>query len=168
LTYKLAWHFMALDANGRPVMRDGRHPPPAGEWLHHSGDIVICERGLHASYNALDALSYAPGPYVTRVAVKGDVVAQDDKLVCRSRHIKYGFDATSVLRAFARQQALSCIGNWLQPVPEVVLKWLNTGDEQDRAAAESAAESAARAAARAAANKQLTSMLLKAAKENGK
>jgi len=47
----------------------------------------------------------------------------------------------------ARRSALRCIGNWEAEVPEVVLRWLREGREQDRGDAYSAATSAAYSAA---------------------
>ncbi len=52
------WHFLRLDAEGTPLLRDGRPAPALGEWLEHDGPITICQTGLHASWRALDALNY--------------------------------------------------------------------------------------------------------------
>jgi len=63
----------------------------------------------------------------------------------------------------ARRSALRCIGNWEAEVPEVVLRWLREGREEDRKDAEyaagSAAEFAARSAARSAAVKDAIAIL---------
>ena len=136
----LAWHFLKI-VDGQPVLRDGRPLPEKGEWLEHDGPTVLCESGLHASERAIDALLYAPGPYVTRVECE-EVVEGSDKIVCRRRRVIAGADLSEVLRAFARWCALSCLDNWPDP-PQVVLDWLMTGDEQYRSAAYSAADSAA-------------------------
>ena len=145
----LAWHFLSIGHDGQPILRDGRALPQNGEWLEHDGPTVLCESGLHASLRAIDALSYAPGTYVTRVECE-EVVEGSDKIVCRRRRVLAGADLSEVLSAFARWCALSCLDNWPDP-PQVVLDWLMTGDEQYRSAAESAARSAAWSAAESAA-----------------
>ena len=136
-----AWHFLAVDADGKPVLRD-RRPLVLGKWLEHVGPIVLCESGLHASTRAIDALHYAPGSFVTLVEVADVAYRDEDKLVCARRRPLWGYDATPVLRGFARRVAKSRLCDWRGPVPQVVLDWLDTGDETRRSAAESAAESA--------------------------
>ena len=145
---RLAWHFLAQKGDGTPYLRDGRELV-MGQWLVHEGDVSICNRGLHASTRAWDALTYSPGDYVTRVEVEDVREEHDDKFVCTRRKPLWGFDAEPVLRAFARRVAKDC--RWQGEVPKVVLDWLETGDESLRSAAWSAAESAARSAARSAA-----------------
>lgn len=145
----LAWHFLRPDGK----LRDGATPPPDGEWLTHDGAVEICQSGLHASVRAIDALTYAPGSIVCRVEMRGDLIVDRDKIVGRERSILWRYDATSVLRHFARRQALSVIHLW--DAPCVVRRYLETGDESIRAAA----MAAARAAAMAAANVMLTDML---------
>jgi hypothetical protein len=155
-----AWHFLAV-SDGSPILRDGRRLPAANEWLSHDGPISICSSGLHASYKALDAVHYAPGNYVTLCEVDGDIVEQEDKLVCRKRRVVFGYDAEQVLRLFSREQALSVAHLW--DMPQIVREYLESGDESKRAAAYAAwyatnaaawdaASAAARAAARAAAS----------------
>ena len=65
-----AWYFSAANVlpNG-----DGRKIV-IGETLTVTGDIIPCERGLHASVSAFDALQYAPGPLLWRVELGGTVV----------------------------------------------------------------------------------------------
>lgn len=131
----LAWHFVGT------VLRDGRPIPPDGEWLHHDGDIEICASGLHASERLIDALNYAPGSTICRVAVDGVAERQDDKLVARSRAILWRVaNADNLLRAFARKAALSVIHLW--DAPEVVRRYLETGDESLMIATMSAASDA--------------------------
>lgn len=108
--------------------------------------MTICESGLHASRKAWDALQYAPGPYVTLCEVRGIVTEEGDKLVCHERRPLWGYDATNVLRLFARRCALDVIHLW--DAPDVVKRYLETGDESLRAAARGAAWDAARDAAR--------------------
>ena len=139
----IAYHFVG------DTLRDGRPIPADGEWLVHDGDVAICETGLHASKHPYDALQYAPGPVLCLVECEDIVTEQDDKFVCRRRRIVKRFDATDTMRAFARHCALSVIHLWA--APDVVRRYLETGDESLRAAARDAAWDAAWDAARAAA-----------------
>ena len=130
-----AWHFT------NRTLRDGRPIPPVGEWLTHDGPVGMCQSGLHASRKALDALQYAPGDIVHLVECEDIVEEQGDKFVCRRRKILASVDATEILRAFARRQALSVIHLW--EAPDVVKRYMETGDESLRAAAWEAARAAA-------------------------
>lgn len=138
-----AYHFVGK------TLRDGRPVPPDGEWLEHDGPIVMCQSGLHASRHPFDALRYAPGATLCLVDCDGDVEEDTDKLVCRRRRIVARIDATDLLLAFAREQALGVVHLW--DAPEVVVRYLQTGDETIRATADAAAWYAALAAADAAA-----------------
>src|SRR5690606_14687195 len=127
-----AWHFV------NKTLRDGRPVPKDGEWLKHEGEVVICETGLHASVRVLDALQYAPGSTICRVTCRGIVTKHDDKFVCTERRIDWRIEnADDVLRAFARKAALSVIHLW--DAPDVVRQYLETGNENLRAAAWAAA-----------------------------
>jgi hypothetical protein len=154
---KYAFHFVG------DTLRDGRPVPADGVWLEHEGEIKICESGLHASWEVADALLCAPGNTLCLVEVDGIAKEQSDKLVARRRKIVARFDATALLRADARESAKSVLKNWITPVPQVVLDWLDTGDEQYRTAADYAATSAARSAARSAATSAATSAAFSAA-----
>jgi hypothetical protein len=139
-----AWHFAGAG------LRDGRPLPADGEWLVHEGEVAICESGLHASERVIDALQYAPGSTICRVTCRDIVAREDDKLVCRARRIDWRIEnADDLLRAFARKAALSVIHLW--DAPDIVRRYLETGDESIRDAAWAAARDAAWAAARAAA-----------------
>jgi hypothetical protein len=154
-----AYHFVGS------TLRDGSPIPKDGEWLRVKGEIKICSSGLHASRHVADALQFAPGvtgatgATLCLVDMSRDIEEQDDKLVARCRRIVARFDATELLRADARASAVSVLKNWKGAVPQIVMDWLITGDEQYRSAARSAAwsaawsaaESAARSAARSAA-----------------
>src|SRR5574343_146517 len=128
-------------------LRDGRPVPPDGEWLVHDGKLVMCKSGLHASRHPFDALAYAPGPVLCLVDCDEIEAEENDKLVCRRRRIVARFDATTMLRAFARQCALDVIHLW--DAPQLVRDYLTTGAA--RAAAWDAARAAAWDAARDAA-----------------
>lgn len=143
---KYAYHFT------NDKLRDGQPIPAIGKWLKHSGPVVICQSGLHASRTPFQALSYAPGFKLHKVEVAGVVTEQDDKLVAKKRKIVATIDATSIILSFARKQALTVIQHF--DCPPVLEYWLKTGDPDKlkEAQAASAASYAARAAANAASN----------------
>ena len=138
-----AYHFVGK------TLRDGRPVPPDGEWLVHDGPLRMCQSGLHASIHPFDALTYAPGVTICKVALAGEIIYGEDKAVASQRMIIARFDATDLLRKFARDCALDVIHLWA--APDVVRKYLETGDEALRAAARAAAWAAAWAADRDAA-----------------
>jgi hypothetical protein len=140
-----AWHFTAGDR-----LRDGRPVPPVGEWLEHAGAVVPCSSGLHASRRLIDALSYAPGGMLHRVEIGGTMLPHgDDKHAASRRRALWSLDATAVLLRFARREALDVAHLW--DAPEIVLRYLRTGDASIRTAAYAAAHAAAWDAARSAA-----------------
>ena len=134
------YHFVAN------TLRDKSPIPANGVWISAKGDLELCANGMHASAHVSDALQFAPGPTLCLVELRGEILTADDKVCARSRRIIARFDATELLRADARASAQSVLKYWQGPVPQVVLDWLTTGDEQYRSAAHSAAESAARSA----------------------
>ena len=138
-----AWHFLSGDK-----LRDGTTAPSDGEWLIYPDRLLMCASGLHASLHPFDALRYAPGDTLCLVDCDGEIIHQDDKLVCSHRRIVARMDAALMLRYFARHQALSVIHLWTPP--PCVLDYL-MGDDAARTAAWAAAGAAARAAARDAA-----------------
>lgn len=69
----------------------------------------LCESGLHASNQILDALNYAPGPILWQVTLSGKIVRGDDKACATKRTYNARLDATSLLRKFARMCALDVI-----------------------------------------------------------
>lgn len=162
-----AWHW----TNGNTLL-DGL-TIPVGEWLIHEGPVVMCRSGYHASKRVLDALCYAPGHTVWRVECEDIAGRESDKFVCRRRKHLWCVEAEDLLRDFARRCALDVIHLW--DAPDVVVRYLKTGDESIRAdawAAGAAAwdvEAAARAAAWAAAgddqNRRLTQMIVAAHKK---
>ena len=132
-------------------LRDGRPLPAIGEWLEHTGPIVPCESGLHASEHPFDALQYSPGEMLHLVEIDGELVTHGDppnKVVGRRRKILASIDATDLLREFARWCALQVSHLW--ECPDVVRRYLETGDESIRAAARDADRDADRDAAWAA------------------
>ena len=91
------WHFAAS------TLRDGRPLPKRGDILIHTGPVVPCKQGLHGSVRALDALNYAPGPWVSRPELRGTIVPHStDKHAASERHYLTDYvDATRVLYEFA-------------------------------------------------------------------
>jgi hypothetical protein len=126
----LAWHFTAA------TLRDGRPIPPDGVTLKHTGPLVMCQSGLHASVRIIDALEYAPGATICRVECGGETIHGMDKLVCSKRTILWRVDGTNLLRQFARLCALDVIHQW-DALP-IVREYLETGDEDIRDAARDA------------------------------
>ena len=131
----LAWHFAAK------TLRDGRPIPIDGELLRHEGELVLCERGLHASRRILDALSYAPGNTLCRVKIGGKIIIDVNKIVASERTIIWRIDARDVLQRFARCQALGVAHLWRMPA--VVRSFLETGEESLRRVAHAATAAAA-------------------------
>ena len=117
-----AWHFVG------ETLLDGRAIPEDGEWLEHQGRLIMCESGLHASRKITDALKYAPGSTVCRVKIgENDYIEEGDKLVARRRKILWRVDGEAALRAFARWCALQVVHLW--NAPEIVIKYLRSGDD---------------------------------------
>ena len=132
-------------------LRDGRPIPADGEWLVHEGPLEPCVSGLHASEHPFDAMQYAPGATLCKVELEGDLIPHGDpvdKWVGRRRRIIARIDATTLLRRFAADQALSVAHLW--EMPAVVREYLTSLDEDKRAAAWAAAESARASAAESA------------------
>ena len=137
-----AWHFLADDC--RFGYDDGTKAEP-GYVYSVKGPIKLCSWGLHASERAIDALKYAPGSMIGRVVLSGEIIRGDDKLVATHREYLWIADAEETLRSFAHWSALQVIHLW--GAPDVVRRYLESGDESLRAAAGAAAGAAAWAAA---------------------
>ena len=138
---KLGWHFARADnrlnyEDKRPIIIGETHTVDTSE-----KPLELCLWGLHASSRIIDALQYAPGPMIYRVELSGTIITGVDKMVATERTYLWGYDATDVLRLFARRCALDVVHLW--DAPDVVLKYLKTGDESLRAAAWTAARDAA-------------------------
>ena len=129
----LAWHFTDVDCRLR--YGDGRIVT-AGETITVDCEPRLCMSGLHASENILFALERSPGPYVWRVDLGGLIVRGRDECVGTARTALWGFNATDVLLRFARYCALDVAHLW--DIPDVVLRFLKTGDESLRDAARGA------------------------------
>ena len=162
------WHFIRatkkLGYGDNRLVRRGT--------LVYRGDepIELCERGLHASRRALDAVNYAPGPIVCRVRLDGEIKEGDDKMVATRRTVLWLADATDLLFEFSCWVAeAALIGQITQGFAvhpdsyaalvarrkfqrgEIAQAELSAAESAAESAAWSAAESAARSAARSAA-----------------
>jgi len=135
----LAWHFIGEDG----ISGANSNYRPGGIEIHN-GPLNLCESGLHASRRALDALTYAPGPIVRRVELGGKIVEDDDKMCASERRELWRMDATAILREFARWCAIGAVIGYWPDAPEVIRRWLATGDESLRFAIGDAARTATR------------------------
>ena len=165
MTRRNAWHFINADWR----TSTGGLLVEVGKPLIHAGELDPCRIGLHASTRGIDALSYAAGPVVTMVECGGEFIDHGspvDKFVCRERTALWGYDCTDELWTFARLCALEVLPLW-SDAPQVVRDFLETGDEDLRAAAGAAAAAAAGAAALESSNRILESLLLDGAVSRG-
>ena len=99
------WHFCAMK-DGVPVLRDGT-PLEIGRTYEHP-DPEMCIRGFHDSVRVIDALKYAPGPFLCRTASSADVVDKD-KRCSRFRRALVGVDVSSVLHEFSARIAFCAL-----------------------------------------------------------
>jgi len=94
----LYWHFLGGD-------RRMRYPPytlvEAGQTYTAEGPLAICQNGMHACAQVLDALCYAPGGVVCRVRLSGERVADADMVCARERTVLWMADAGMLLHEFA-------------------------------------------------------------------
>src|SRR5690606_25169930 len=107
--------------------------PPDGEWLVHDGPVVLRESGLHASRRPGDALQFAPGATLCLVDLDEIVEEERHELVARRRRSVRRVDLTADLRSFACACARDVLHLW--DAPDVVRRYLDTGDETLRDAA---------------------------------
>jgi hypothetical protein len=85
--------------------------------------------GLHGSSLILDALSYAPGPIVWVVDLSGQIEQSTYEIVAtRRKYVAGGIDISDILQRFARSEALLVADKW--ECPEIVRRWLETGDKR--------------------------------------
>src|SRR5690606_14913027 len=126
-----AYHFVGAS------LRDGRPVPPDGAWLVHDGPVKLRVSGLHASRRPWDALQFAPGATLCLVDLYEIVVEAGNTLVARRRRLVRRVDLTADLRAFPLQCARDVLHLW--DAPDVVRRYLESGDETLRAAAWAAA-----------------------------
>jgi hypothetical protein len=140
------WHFLQ---SNKQLRWGTKEVCKVGKIYTAEGELKLCKNGMHGSRKITDALQYAPGNICCQVEIWDEVVEDKDKLVGRNRKILEMINAEKILRKFACLCALDVIDKW--DAPEVVIKYLKTGNEKLRAAAWHAARAAAENAARAAA-----------------
>ena len=157
----LMWHFAEVDEQGTPRLRftDGR-AIRVGETLTVDVVPVVCQAGLHACPRILDTLNYAPEHGALTAVILGGTVVRGtgdnaDKYSATQRTVTALLSAAetdALLREFACWCALSVAHLW--DMPNIVRRYLETGDKALRDAARDvawdAAGDAASAAARAA------------------
>jgi hypothetical protein len=150
----LYWHF----APDNRKTRYSNEPIIVGQTLKVKPPVEPCERGLHASKRAIDALQYAPGAYVCLVTLSGEVMHGDDKSVASERTVIAAADATNLLFRFAidcAARAMERCGwehedSW-NALAIRAAHMEGLADDDDLSAARSAARSAAWSVAGAAA-----------------
>ena len=130
-------------ADGVLGYNDGRKPE-VGKTHTVKCDLALCNAGLHGSVKATDALQYAKSSRLWLVDITGKVQSGEDKVCGKRRKYLAVADVELILREHARWCALQVVHLW--DVPQIVLDYLNTGDEDLRSAARAAAWAAARAA----------------------
>ena len=128
-----------------------------GNWEKHTGELVMCESGFHASKNVIDAMRYIDAEMVAQVEVRGNSLVQGDKQCWSEMRILRAWEWTkedSV--ALAVYAAELVIGEYEKRYPddkrprqaiEAAKMWLKSLTGENRAAARAVAR-AAEAAAR--------------------
>mgnify|MGYP001573830866 CR=1 FL=1 len=94
----LAWHFLQQD---RCLQWGTKEEVIPGKKIIVLPPLEMCRHGLHASKDAIDAISYAPDPVVCRVMLSGEILYDKDKCCATERIVLWMADATMVLHEFA-------------------------------------------------------------------
>jgi len=115
-----AWYF--APENKRLSHSDNRMIR-RGRWLVNRGE-------LHASIRIIDALHYGNGPIICRVELDGKIIKDKDKIVAERMKCLWYIDGTELLNKFARMCALDVIHLW--DAPNIVIEYLQTGNESLR------------------------------------
>lgn len=107
-----AWHFLRDD---KTLGYNDKREVKVGEWLEYkhprSCEIELCQSGMHASENIIDALTYAPGSIICRVELGGKIIKGDDKLVAEKRKVLWMIDGRKILKDFAFACASRAVDN---------------------------------------------------------
>ena len=142
-----AWYFSTAEKKLR--YGDDRHIA-IGTTHEVEGKPLCCAHGLHGCEMILDALNYAPGTIIWIVELDGAMDSQDGKVAATSRtYLHGGIDVLQIILAWSRRVALDVAHLW--DIPEIVRRYLETGDQAIAGAAANAANAAANAAAYASA-----------------
>lgn len=106
-----------------------------GETHSVQGPIELCQNGLHASIQLIDALKYATYPMLYRVRLHGQMKDAIDKIAAQHRTYLWSVDAermTPILWDFSREQALKHVDRiktlYTDGDYKDLLKWLEKGD----------------------------------------
>lgn len=127
------WYFAHGTAWSGPQQRD-KTPVETGTWLPRvDGELQLRKNGYHAYENAISALLYGWGPWVSQVEL-GETVIIDDE----DRHIACGAtrkhlwvaDASEALKKFSRWCAYQVSIDW--DCPRSAENYLLTGDDEHR------------------------------------
>ena len=156
----LGWHFVRDNRRLGHDASDLEVVPGYIYSVEPETPIILCSSGMHSSRLVYDALRYAQGSYLSRVALWGDVVEDTDKLAARHREVLWAADVSSELRlwgCWCVRQVWHLLTDERSrravEVAEAFARGEATREQLDaaRAAARAAAWAAAGAAARAAA-----------------
>jgi hypothetical protein len=93
----LAWHWLPQD---RRLAYGIRALVEEGMVLEVGEPLELCNHGLHASKNILDAMWYAKGPIICRVELSGKFVFDQSKFCATRRKCLWMMDAKEVLRDY--------------------------------------------------------------------
>jgi len=93
-----AYHFLKDDMTGG---YGGGEPWKEGETREVEGELVMCQRGYHASPSWYDALNYAMGNMACLVELSGEIQKDTNKYVARKRKLIKARNAEKVLRTWA-------------------------------------------------------------------
>jgi hypothetical protein len=140
-----AWYFSIAEKK----LRHGDDRPIAIGTTHRvEGKPACCKLGLHGCEMILDALRFAPGTIIWIVELNGAIDIQDDKIAASERtYLHGGIDVFPIIRSWSRRVALDVAHLW--NMPEIVRRFLETGDKSIASAAYAAASDAANATATA-------------------
>lgn len=121
-----AWRFVAADAG------------PLGEAQRWRGEpLRPYVAGLAASTTLVDALRHAEGDSLEQVELGGESVCEGDRWFATELTPTHRFNAAEPLREFMHQRLLRL--RTLYTVPDAVLRYLSTGQDQARASVEAEA-----------------------------
>ena len=125
------------------------------------GELKLCHNGLHASEKIIDALGLTTGSHLWLVSLSDEKIVGNTKVCARSRTYIAGFNAEKMIRAFLRKQALINV-ELIKPICtprqyDLVVDWLQTGNEELRSEAEQASNCVVLATARTAKAKHIRS-----------